>query len=130
MFRRSMEYMQPRPEFPQISSLLAGHGFSDPMAWADLSDRIFNAYNAEHMAQANTALAEVQPQIQQALQAVLDNPNLTQAQKDEVLKSMGEFPVTGQKPLPEVDPADVAAVQRNRPVIDAALGFGGPTDTQ
>lgn len=124
MFRRSMEYMQPQPEYPQISSLLADHGYSDPIAWADISDRIFDAYNAEHMAQTHAALAGAQPQIQQMLQDLLDNPNLSQAQKDEVMKSMGEIPTAAPSAPPQVDPDDLAAVERNRPVIDAALGIG------
>lgn len=124
MFRRSMQYMQSQPEYGTISSLLAGHGYGDPMAWADLSDRIFDAYQATQMAGANAALTAAQPQIMETLQALLENPNLTQAQKDEIMKSMGQVPTAVQNPVPDVDPADVAAVERNKPVIDAALGVG------
>lgn len=126
MFRRSMESMQPRPEFPQIKSLLAGHGYSDPMAWADISDRIFDAYQAIQMAGVNDSMAAAAPQIQQAIQALLENPNLTQAQKDEILKSMGDVPTSVQTPTPQVDPNDLAVVERNKAVIDAAIGVTGP----
>lgn len=124
MFRRSMAAMAPGPHFPAIASLLAGHGYSDPMEWADLSDRIFSAYQAHRMGGAQAEIAAAQPQLMDTMKALLDNPNLTDAQKDEIKKSMGQMQGMAEMAQPDADPADIEAVARNQPVIDEALGVG------
>ncbi|MEM8916291.1 MAG: hypothetical protein AAGC83_10665 [Pseudomonadota bacterium] len=125
MFKRSMEAMKPEPEFAQIQSILSSHGYGDPMGWAGISDRIFEAYMSIEVDATGIDLQEMQPQIQEMMSELMENPDIPQAQKEEILKSIGVMPDAMEALMPQnVDPADLAAVERNRAVIDAVMERG------
>ena len=122
MFRRAMTALQPTLDYADVSALLAGHGYGDPMGWAELSDRIVSAYMSLEMAGTQAQIAAAQPQIMAQLQALLENPSLTDTERQEIMASMAQLETfNAGVPAAPANPEDMAAVERNRAVIHAAM---------
>ena len=117
MFRHAILGLQKTPDYEGFSAVLADHGYSDPLAWADLSDRIAGTYS-------ELAFAAALPQLEQYLQDMLQDPHLTEPERQEILVGLEELEEYDPNMTPYLaDPEDWATVKRNGAIIGKAMGY-------
>lgn len=116
LFTQAIQQMKGHPIYSDFAGVLGANGYSDPMEWASQGDRIMAASLATQLDKTGKASADQRAQMQQAMQTVQNNPNLTAQQKAQLQQMMGlgsQMVDAAEK----VPPADKAAVQRNEPLL-------------
>ncbi|HVK98298.1 MAG TPA: hypothetical protein VM553_00725 [Dongiaceae bacterium] len=120
LFTDALTRMKGQPIYSDFSGVLGANGYKDPMEWAGQGDRIMAATMASELEKSGKASGAQKVQMQQAMQTLQNNPNLTPQQKAQMQQIMG----MGNQMIDvaeKVPPADKAAVQRNEALIRSIM---------
>lgn len=89
LFSTAMKDMKGHKYYGELSGVLKNNGFSDPSEWAQLGDRIMAATMAVEMDKHEAASGQSRTQMKQAMEAMMNNPNVTPEQKAQMQQMMG-----------------------------------------
>lgn len=95
--------------YDKLARVVGPHGFSSPEAFAGTADRVIRAFAAQHMSEQQPQMAQ---QLEMARQAITNNPNIPEQQKQEMLRRM-EQALGRARHMSEAPPGDVAVVKRH-----------------
>ncbi len=93
--------------YDQVDQVVQQHGFEGVEQWSRIGDRILNAYVARQMGAQSK---EVRQEMQQALAEIENNPNMTEAQKEQ-MRSMLAGAVSSVEAMTDVPQEDVRAIE-------------------
>jgi len=120
MFANSITEMKSHKIYGSFAGVLKKSGYSDPMAWGQMGDRIMSATMAVELEKRNTTSAAAKVQMQQALQQIQNNPNMSPEQKAQLQQMMGMsnqlLDVADKVPAEDKD-----AVRRNADLIKSMM---------
>ena len=89
LFSNAVKSMKGHKIYNDFSGVLKKNGFSDTGEWAQMGDRIMAATMAVEMEKHQNTTGQNRAQMQQAMGAVMNNPNLTPEQKAQMQQMMG-----------------------------------------
>lgn len=116
LFTTAITRMKGQPIYSDFAGVLGQNGYADPLVWAGQGDRIMAATMAVELDKRGGNNAQQRAQMQQAMQGLQNNPNLTPQQKAQMQQMMGVG--TQMMTVAEKAPAaDKAAVQRNEALL-------------
>lgn len=120
LFSGALKEMQGEKIYGEFSKVLGSSGYKDPMVWAGQGDRIMAATMAVEMEKNNTSSEQARTQMQQAMQAIQNNPSMTPQQKAQMQQMMGMsnqvMDVADKAPK-----ADKDVVKRNEALIKSVF---------
>lgn len=82
----SISKIEDHPSFDKFRDVIEDNGFDNPTEWGETGDRIFRAWMAIEMENQSPT---VNADMARALEEIENNPNMTQAQKDQMKAMMG-----------------------------------------
>lgn len=89
LFTTAMKDMKGHKYYSELSGVLKKNGYSDPNEWAQLGDRIIAATMAVEMEKHEATSGQTRAQMKQAMDAMMNNPNLSAEQKAQMQQMMG-----------------------------------------
>ncbi|KPP96950.1 hypothetical protein [Marinobacter sp. HL-58] len=112
IFSSSVEQMKGHDMYNEIEDVVRQHGFSGAEQWAKTGDRIFHAWSALEMGEQS---GEVNQEMAKAMEEIDNNPNMSEAQKQQMREMMGGA-MSAFEQAANAPEADKQAV---RPHVDA-----------
>lgn len=103
----------------ELDGAVAPHGFSGYMDWVATIQTVLHAYA---YVQSRPAMEQMAPQMDAAMQQILNNPNIPQAQKDAIMAQIGAM--GGARAAMEANaptPENQAVVRELGPRIEEAV---------
>lgn len=89
LFSDAIGQMKGHKIYNGFSSVLKKNGFSDTQEWAKLGDRIMVATMAVELEKQEAVNSQQRAQMKQAMDAMMNNPNMTAEQKAQMQQMMG-----------------------------------------
>jgi hypothetical protein len=105
--------------YDKVDSIARDHGFDNAEAWSQTGDRILNAYIALQM---SSQPGSAQREMDKAMQAINENPQLTPAQKEQMRAMMTQSMAT-MKSFSEAPPEDMAAVKPYQKQLNQVMEY-------
>lgn len=96
-FEVGLQRIEGSPAYDELAGTIRAHGFMEPGQWAVTADRIIRALAALQREESGPT----PDQLDQTRRQVLNNPNLSAAEKEEILSSVGM--ATAMRTAPEKD---------------------------
>lgn len=106
--------------YDQVEIVVQQHGFEGVEQWGRIGDRILNAYVARQMGAQSQ---DVRKEMEAALAQIENNPNMTEAQKQQMRAMMGGA-VSSVEAMAEAPQEDIRAIEPYMNEIDATFGEG------
>lgn len=120
LFSSAMKDIKGHKFYNELTGVLKKNGFSDPNEWAQLGDRIMAATMAVEMEKHEANSGQTRAQMKQAMDAIMNNPNMTAEQKTQMQQMMG----MGNQMLDVADKvpaADKDVIKRNASQIKTVM---------
>ncbi len=120
LFSNAMQGMKNSKIYGDFSKVLKQNGYSNTDEWAKLGDRIMAATLAVELEKQQARTGQSRDQMKQAMEALMNNPNMTAEQKAQMQQMMG----MGNQMMDVADnvPAqDKAVIQRNGSLIKQVM---------
>ena len=89
LFTNAMKGMKNHKIYGEFTGVLKKNGYSNPDEWAQLGDRIMAATLAVEMEKHEANSGQTRAQMKQAMDAIMNNPNMTPEQKAQMQQMMG-----------------------------------------
>lgn len=86
IFSDSVKQMRGHASYERLEDIVEDHGFDSMEQWGTTGDRVFQAWMAIEMEQRHPEMAR---EMANAMDAINNNPNLTEAQKQQMRAMMG-----------------------------------------
>ncbi|MDI9243620.1 hypothetical protein [Marinobacter sp. CHS3-4] len=86
IFSTSVEQMKGHEAHRRMEDVVQEHGFDSTDSWARAGDRIFHAWTSIEMGRHSGMMGE---EMSQAMDQINNNPNMSEAQKEQMRKMMG-----------------------------------------
>ncbi|WP_404383486.1 hypothetical protein [Caenispirillum salinarum] len=112
-FSVGLQRIQGSQAYDELTDTIRAHGFTEPEQWAVTADRVIRALAALQMEESGPT----PDQLDQTRRQVLNNPNLSAAEKEQILASVGM--ATAVRNVPE---GDLQAVTPYAEQLAEALG--------
>lgn len=96
-FSVGLQRIQGTQAYDELTDTIRAHGFTEPEQWATTADRVIRALAALQMEKSGPT----PDQLDQTRRQVLNNPNLSAAEKEQILASVGM--ATAMRNAPEED---------------------------
>lgn len=96
-FGVGLERIQGTHAYADLAAIVRRHGFTGPTHWASTADRVIRALAALQMEKSGPT----PDQLDETRRQVINNPNLTAAEKEQILASVGM--ATAMRTAPEDD---------------------------
>lgn len=106
-FSVGLQDIQGTQAYDELTDVVRAHGFTEPEIWAATADRVIRALAALQMERTGPT----PDQLDQTRRQVLNNPNLSAAEKEQILSSVGMATAMQTAPTEDIEAVDPYAEQ-------------------
>ncbi|WP_166261734.1 hypothetical protein [Marinobacter salicampi] len=117
LMSNSMEQIRGHEMYDKVEQVVEDHGFDSVEEWSTVGDRVLNAYMAKRMGGEGN---EMQNEMSAAMREIQNNPDMSQAQKEQMMAMMGGA-MKSVESMANAPEEDIKAIEPHMEALDRNL---------